>query len=78
MNIAGISLREAGGALANSFQMKTPQTADTIVAPWPIAYETAGPIICACDATKLNTVPVHQMSPPMTPQKCHAAFAWKY
>jgi hypothetical protein len=63
MNIAGSILREAGGALANSFQTKTPQTADTIVAPWPIAYETAGPIICAWDATKLKTVPVHQMSP---------------
>ena len=55
--MAGINPREDCGALANSFQIKTPQTADTIVAPWPIAYETAGPIICAWDATKLNTFP---------------------
>jgi len=45
MNINGISFRALGGALANSFQMKTPHMAETIVAPCPIAYEIAGPMI---------------------------------
>src|SRR4051794_11419443 len=78
MNIAGINFRDSGGALANSFQMNTPQTAETIVAPCPIAYDTAGPTICAWDATKLKTIPVHQISPPTTPQKCHTDRALKY
>jgi hypothetical protein len=34
------------------------------IAPWSIAYDTAGPTNCACEATKLSTVPVHQMAPP--------------
>jgi hypothetical protein len=36
-NINGISLRAFAGALANSFQTKTPQMAETMVAPCPMA-----------------------------------------
>lgn len=36
-NISGISFRALAGALANSFQTKTPQIAETMVAPWPMA-----------------------------------------
>ena len=71
MNIKGISFRALGGALANSFQMKTPHMAETIVAPCPIAYEIAGPMICAWEATKFNTAPVHQIIPPTIPHQCH-------
>src|SRR5271168_2726945 len=69
-NMIGMSFRALAGALANSFQTNTPQIAETIVAPWPIAYEMAGPMICAWDATKFKTAPVHQMAPPRIPQKC--------
>src|SRR5216684_7779279 len=73
MNINGTSLLALGGALANSFQIKTPQMAETIVAPCPIAYEIAGPMTCACEATKFRTAPVHQIIPPRIPHQCQAA-----
>src|SRR5579862_3866182 len=59
----------------NSRQTKTPQPAEIIVAPWPIEYETAGPTMCARDATKLKTAPVHQMMPPRVPQRCQLSGA---
>lgn len=73
MNIRGNSFRALGGALANSFQTKTPHMAETIVAPCPIAYEIAGPMTCACEAAKLKTAPVHQIIPPRIPHPCQAA-----
>jgi len=73
MNINGMSFRAFGGALANSFQIKTPQMAETIVAPCPIAYEIAGPMMWACEATKFRTAPVHQIIPPTIPHQCQAA-----
>ena len=72
MNISGINLRAPGGAAANSFQMKTPHMAETMVAPCPIAYEIAGPITCACEATKFKTAPVHHIIPPRIPHQCQA------
>ena len=78
LNIKGSKRLDCGGAFANSCQMKTPQIADTIVAPCPIAYDTAGPTNCACEATKLSTVPVHQMAPPTIPHPCHDALPGKY
>src|SRR5882757_7011798 len=69
-----IQIRNAlarAGAVANSFQLKTPQAAEIIVAPWPIEYETAGPTMCAREATKLKIAPVHQIAPPSVPQRCH-------
>ena len=36
-NIRGMSLRALAGALANSFQTNTPQMAETMVAPCPMA-----------------------------------------
>src|SRR6267143_1063804 len=41
-NMRGMSFRALAGALANSFQTNTPQIAETIVAPCPMAYEFAG------------------------------------
>jgi hypothetical protein len=53
-----MSFRALGGALANSFQIKTPHTAETIVAPCPIACEIAGPMMWACEAAKFKTAQV--------------------
>ena len=57
------------GALENSFQINTPQMAETRVAPCPRPYATAVP---ACpDAIILNDIPTHQMMPPKMPIKCN-------
>lgn len=55
---------------ANSRQTKTPHAAETIVAPCPMEYETAGPTKCVREATKLKIAPVHQITPPRMPQRC--------
>ena len=47
---------------ANSFQARTPQSAATIGADWPIAYEIACPV--SFPAVRLKTVPRPQMQPP--------------
>src|SRR6266404_9463694 len=53
-NMRGMSFRALAGAVANSFQTNTPQIAETMVAPCPMAYEIAGPIIWAWEATKFS------------------------
>ena len=58
------------GAPANSCHTNTPQHAETIVAPWPMLYETAGPTRCAPEARKFATPPVHQIAPPSVPARC--------
>src|SRR5580704_10789917 len=45
-----------------------PQSAATIGADCPIAYEIATPVCTA--ATRLNTVPVVQIAPPSSPSRC--------
>src|ERR1700753_1566323 len=77
-NIHGRRRREAAGDFANSRHTNTPQIAETMVAPCPIAYDTAGPTRLAFEATKLATAPVHQITPPTTPQKGHAPVAAPY
>ena len=67
-NIQGINLREPAGADENSRQTTTPQKAETIVAPCPMAYDTAGPTNSALEATKLATAPVDQMTLPRVPK----------
>lgn len=69
-NIQARAALERAGADANSFQIKTPQQAEIIVAPWPMEYDTAGPTMCACDATKFIIAPVHHTAPPRTPHRC--------
>jgi len=69
-NIHARKIFDRRGAAANSRHTKTPQAADIIVAPCPIEYDTAGPTICAREAMKLNTAPVHQIAPPTAPQVC--------
>src|ERR1700729_520839 len=77
-NIQKSMVLERAGAVANSFHMKTPQQAEIIVAPCPMEYDTAGPTICARDATKFRTAPVHQIMPPTMPHTCHRAGADVY
>jgi hypothetical protein len=62
-NIQVSSVFERLGAPANSLHTNTPHAAEIIVAPCPMEYETAGPTICAREATKLKTAPVHQIQP---------------
>jgi hypothetical protein len=77
-NIQASSVFERAGAVANSFQIKTPQQAEIIVAPCPMEYDTAGPTTWARDATKFKTAPVHQITPPTIPHICHRAGADEY
>ena len=51
----------------NSFQIKTPQNAPIIVAPWPNPKEMASPAFCA--AKRFNEVPKAQINPPIMPDK---------
>jgi len=78
MNIQGNNRLEDRGASRNSFHTKTPHRAETIVAPWPIAYEAAGPTRLTCDDTKLKTAPVHQIAPPSVAHKCQRKGALRY
>src|SRR5262249_30132858 len=55
-------------APANSFHANTPQSAATMGADCPMAYEMATPVSAA--ATILKTVPVPQINPPSTPSRC--------
>src|SRR6266702_1054085 len=71
INIHARQIFERAGASANSCQTKTPQHAEIMVAPCPMEYETAGPTICACEATKFAIAPVHKSAPPTIPQRCH-------
>src|ERR1035437_343453 len=77
-NIQARNAFDRDDASVNSFQIKTPQHAEIMVAPWPIEYDTAGPTMCACDATKFAIAPVHQIAPPTTPHKCQLPGACQY
>lgn len=77
-NIHARAALERAGANANSFQIKTPQQAEIIVAPWPMEYDTAGPTMCACDATKFIIAPVHHTAPPRRPHRCQLPGAYQY
>ncbi len=64
-NINTINRFVPRGASLNSFHTNTPQSAATMVAPWPNPYEMANP---ACpEAMMLNIMPIPQMMPPKTP-----------
>src|ERR1700760_2351194 len=52
----------------NSFQTKTPHSAEIMVFPSPIANDVAGPIIGTYYATKFAIVPRPHTMPPRTPQ----------
>ena len=69
-NIQGMTRRAFKGASANSFHTNKPQAAEIIVAPCPSAYEIAGPTRLLVEATKLNTAPVHQITPPKPAHRC--------
>src|ERR1700689_1249211 len=73
-NIQAKVVLDRDGAWANSFHAKTPQHAETMVAPCPIEYNTAGPTMCARDATKFASAPVHHTPPPTIPHRCQLAF----
>src|SRR6185437_14769010 len=52
----------------NSFHIKTPHRAATIVAPWPRPYDMAGPAFPA--AIRLNELPIPHITPPSMPVRC--------
>src|SRR5262249_10559737 len=64
-NMAVSNLLVPAGAARNSFQMKTPQKAATIVAPCPSPYEIAKP--ARPEAMRLKDIPTPQMMPPRMP-----------
>lgn len=56
-----INLLVPFGASLNSFQIKTPHAAATMVAPCPRPYEIANPAFSP--AIILNDIPMHHMIP---------------
>lgn len=77
INIHTRNILDRCDAPANSRHTKTPHAAEIMVAPCPIEYEIAGPTICAREATKLSTAPVHQIAPPATPHRCQEPRAFQ-
>ena len=67
INISPIKTFTLLGAFLNSFQTKTPQNAETIVAPCPKPHESETP--ATVEERKLKLVPKHQIEPPKTPTR---------